>query len=207
MDADAAVTGVVLAGGKSRRLGRPKALERVGGQALISRVCQRLAQVCDGLVVVVAADTDVAALALPPGTQVVRDLYPDSGSLGGIYTGVEAARHPWALVVACDMPFLSVPLLRHLAMLRTGHDVVAPVIGGFPEPTHALYAKACLGPMRQRLEQRRLKITGFYDAVRVAYVTEEEARRHDPELRSFMNTNTQEDLDRALALAAEAERT
>lgn len=217
------VTAVVLAGGMSRRLGRNKALEPIGGQPLICRVTERLAQVAEELVVVVNEAERATVLPLPPGAKVTVDKYPGKGSLGGLFTGLSAATQPWAVMVACDMPFLSVALLEHMLSLREGHDVVVPVLadpstspkrrggrgegsrgpGGEarPEPLHALYSTRCLPFMERRLQADDLKIARFFDEVRVRYVPEAELRRLDPELLSFFNINTQEDVDRAQALA------
>ncbi len=203
MGDDAAVTGVVLAGGQSRRLGRDKRLEPFGGEPLMARVMGRLAQVCDELVAVVADASAAGALPLPPGALVTPDAYPGKGSLGGIYSGLAAASHPWAIVVACDMPFLNARLLAHMLSLRPGFDVVVPVVGGRPEPTHAAYAKSCLPIIQRRLERDELEIALFFEEVRVRSLPEEEVRRFDPDLLTFFNINTQDDLDRALALAQE----
>ncbi len=201
MDAD--LTAIVLAGGLSRRLGRNKALERVGGELLIDRVLSRVGEVADETVLVVANMEQAAALPLPSDVRVVTDAYPDSGSLGGIYTGLHAANSAWGLVVACDMPFLNVALLRRLMALRPGFDVVVPELDGRPEPTHALYGKACLEHIRPRLEAGRFKIAGFFKDVRVRSVSESEVAELDPDRLSFFNVNTQADLDRGEALAAE----
>ena len=197
------VSGVVLAGGMSRRLGRNKALEPIGGQPLICRVTERLAQVAEELVVVVNEAERATVLPLPPGAKVTVDRYPGKGSLGGLFTGLSAAAQPWAVMVACDMPFLSVALLRHMLSLREGHDAVVPVVEERPEPLHALYSARCLPFMERRLQADDLKIARFFDEVRVRYVPEEELRQLDPELHSFFNINTQEDVDRAMALAAQ----
>ncbi len=203
MEAAAAVTGVLLAGGQSRRLGRDKRLEPFAGQPLIARVAGRLGEVCQELVAVVAGEAGAPSLPLPPGARVVPDAYPGKGSLGGIYSGLAAASHPWAVVVACDMPFLSVRLLRHLLSLREGFDAVVPVIEGYPEPAHAAYSKTCLPVIQRQLERGELKIARFFGQVRVRQVPEDEVRRFDPELHSFFNINTPEDLAQALALAGE----
>ena len=204
MASEQIITGVVLAGGRSRRLGRDKLVERVAGEPLIERVVTRLSEIAGEIVAVVADERAGSALGLAASVRVVADLYPGKGSLGGIYTRVAASANSWTLVVAGDMPFLSLPLLRHMSTLREGYDVVVPVLDGRPEPTHALYAKACLEPMQRRLEQDMLKITGFFPDVRVREVPEDELRRYDPNLLSFFNINTQEDVDRAEALAAQA---
>lgn len=206
--ADQAVTGVVLAGGQSRRLGRDKAVEPFQGQPLIRRVLDRVAQVAQELVVVVADPARGQALPLEIGMEseaahrVALDRYPGAGSLGGIFSGLWAAQHPWALVVSCDMPFLNPALLRHMVALRPDADAVVPVVDGRPEPTHALYSKACLPHMEARLQAKELKISGFFDQVRVRYLEEGDILQLDPELLSFFNVNTPEDLQRALSLAS-----
>ena len=196
------VTGVILAGGMSTRLGRDKAVEPLAGQPLIGRVLSMLSDVTDTSVVVVNDEARGAELPLPEDVDVAVDAYPDSGSLGGIFTGLQAASANWALVVACDMPFLNPTLLARMLELRTDHDVIVPVLDGRPEPTHALYSKACLPHMEERLQHGKLKITGFYEDVRVRYITEDEVNLLDPDRLSFFNVNTQDDLDRAKALVA-----
>jgi molybdopterin-guanine dinucleotide biosynthesis protein A len=130
---------------------------------------------------------------------MVGDVFPDGGSLGGIYSGLEAAAGDAALCVACDMPFLAPPLLAHLARRASEADVVIPEVAGELQPLHAVYGKACLPAMERQLRGGRLKITGFFGEVRVLRVPEAEvARLADPEL-AFMNLNTPEDLARARA--------
>ena len=107
------------------------------------------------------------------------------------------------MVVACDMPFLNLQLLRHMLSLREGVDAVVPVLEGRPEPTHALYSKACLPHVEERLKADDLKISRFFDQVRVQYVPEEDIARFDPELLSFFNVNSPSDLDQALEWVAE----
>ena len=199
----AQTTGIILAGGLSRRLGRDKAVEPVGGETLIGRVASRLSQVSSQTVVVVNEPDRAKALPIPDSATVAVDIYPNKGSLGGIFTGLSAAVTDWAFVVSCDMPFLNTALLSHMSSLRDGFDVVAPFIGGRPEPTHALYHRVCLPHIRRRLDAGELKISGFFDEVRVRYVAEEELDSTDPERLSFFNVNTQEDLDRARQLAAQ----
>ena len=197
------VTGIVLAGGLSRRLGRDKALEPFQGQPLISRVLGRLDCLTDETVVVVNSESRGAELPLPGDAVSAVDIYPDSGSLGGIFTGLTAAANDWGLVVACDMPFLNAELIGYMLSLRDGCDVVVPFTDGYPEPTHALYSKACLPHIERRLKAGRLKIAGFFEDVRVRQVGADEIDRFDPERLSFFNVNTPEDLSRALTLAGE----
>ena len=197
------VSGIVLAGGMSRRLGRDKAVEPVGGEPLVRRVLGRLSRIADQAVVVVNDRSRASSLPLPEGVKVAVDAYPGGGSLGGIFTGLAASEADWGVVVACDMPFLNLDLLGRMLDMRNGFDAVVPVLDSRPEPTHSLYSKACLPHMEGRLEVGDLKIARFFDEVRVNYLAQDAIERIDPEHLSFFNVNTQQDLDRALALAAE----
>ncbi len=198
-----AITAVILAGGQSRRLGRDKAVEPFAGEPLIRRVIRLASEAVSARhVVVVVADPDrAAALPLDDEHLTAVDVFPDCGSLGGIYTGLNASPTEWSLVIACDMPFLSAPLLSHLAGLRDGVDAVVPVVDGRPEPTHAMYRRDCRPAIKARLRAGQLKISGFFDDVTVRYVPESDIRNFDPDLLSFFNINRPEDLSRAMELA------
>ena len=99
------------------------------------------------------------------------------------------------------MPFLSLPLLRWMLDQPRDYDVLVPVRDE-PEPLHAVYGKACLEPMRRRLEAGRLKITGFFEEVRVRTIGESVLRAHDPDGHSFFNINTPDDLTEARRILA-----
>ena len=198
----AGVTGIILAGGLSRRLGRDKAMEPFDGQPLIRRVIERVESVAAEVVVVVADSDRGAALPLEARHRIALDLYPGQGSLGGIFSGLAAAGNQWGLVVACDMPFLNRQLLEYMLSRREGFDVVVPMPGPYPEPTHALYSQACLPHIEAKLQAGDLKISGFFDQVRVNYLTGADIARFDPELRSFFNINSPEDLAQAQTLAS-----
>ena len=198
------VSGVIMAGGVSRRLGRNKALERIGGKALIERVIDSLVPLTTEVLVVVAKPEQAAALHLPPSVRVVSDRYPGRGSLGGIFTGLDASAELWSLVVACDMPFLNRELLQHLIEESSNVDAVVPRLEGQPEPLHALYSKACLAPMERMLQAGDLKIAPLFEAVRVSYVDEGTIDRIDPRHLSFFNINTEADLEQARGLLREA---
>src|SRR5690606_7435248 len=127
------------------------------------------------------------ALDLP--ARLMSDERPGEGSLMGVYSGLAAARYPFALAVACDMPFLQPALLRYLLGLAPGHDVVIPRLGGLLEPLHAVYARTCLPAMAGLLAQGRRRIIAFFDQVRIRYVDEPEIDRFDPQHLSFLNIN------------------
>ena len=197
------LSGIVLAGGLSRRLGRDKAVEPFGDEPLIARVIGRLSTLTNETVVVVNNEARGAELPLPDEARVAVDIYPDSGSLGGIFSGLTVANTDWGFVVACDMPFLNTDLIAHMLTLREDYDAVVPLLDGYPEPTHAAYSIACLPHIESRLRAGQLKIAGFFDDVRVRYVSESEIDSFDAERLSFFNVNRPDDLERALALVEE----
>jgi molybdenum cofactor guanylyltransferase len=204
MQAYPPASAIVLAGGVSRRLGQDKRQLRLWGAAgptLLEYVVGIVGRACADVVVVL--NDPQAWSALP--ARLVPDVYADGGALGGIYAGLLAAEQPYALAVACDMPFLDAGLIGAMLARPRDYDVLTPrsLQPGAArnaldvEPLHAIYAKACLEPMRATLESGRRQIAAFFPAVRVAFVEPEETRRYDPAGRSFMNVNTPEQMAEA----------
>jgi molybdopterin-guanine dinucleotide biosynthesis protein A len=196
------ITGVIQAGGKSTRMGgQPKALLPLGGQRIIERVVDVVRAVTDDVLLVTNTPELYADLHLP----MVADVFPDHGSLGGIYSGLWSAEGDAVFTVACDMPFLT-PAVARLVIDRAHEaDVVVPKVGDQFETLHACYGKACLHPMESRLRAGQLKIVGFFPDVRVLVVSEADvARFRDPAV-AFMNVNTPEELARARELLARLE--
>jgi molybdopterin-guanine dinucleotide biosynthesis protein A len=198
---------IINAGGESRRMGRSKALLPVppAGTPLIAHVARRLAVLPLGRVIVVANDPDLPAQAhLPAATIFVPDAYPDTGTLGGIATGLQQVAG-WAIVVACDLPLVSAPLFARLAQLTAEQegsedrwDAVVPVVGGYEEPLHALYHRRCLPAIETQLAQGQRRVISFLGDVRTCYVSEADLRAVDPQLHSFVNANTPGEWDAAL---------
>ncbi len=187
------VTGGVLAGGESRRMGQNKALMQLGGERLVDRVVRTLAESCAELLMV----TNSPEVYADAGIRMVGDVWPGKGSLGGIYSAIYYADTPYVLVVACDMPFLQAASLTYLIEQIGDHDVVMPDVLGEQQPLHAIYGRTCLEPIRRRLEADRLKIVGFLPDVRVRTVTAAELHPFDPELLAFQNLNTPEEFEAA----------
>jgi molybdopterin-guanine dinucleotide biosynthesis protein A len=174
-------------------MGQNKALMSLGGSRLIERVVGVLRQVFPTLLLVTNTPEDYA----PLGVAMVGDVYPDKGSLGGIYSALYHAQTPYSFVVACDMPFLQAAVIRYLLAQTAGYDVVMPDVHGEMQPLHAVYSQACLPAILRRLEANRLKIVGFLPEVRVRTVVADELRPLDPELRAFQNLNTPEEFHAA----------
>jgi len=189
-------SGAVLVGGRSRRMGTDKALLTLGGRPLIERVAEALREVTDELLLVGAGADKYAWLDGRP----VGDLVPASGPLAGIHTALSVARHAHCLVLACDMPFLNVDLLRHMLRQAAGCDAVVPRRQGRPEPLHAVYARSCLSQTERMLEDGNLSVLDLLPLVRVRYLEGHELHRFDREGLSFVNLNTPADLAGAAEL-------
>jgi molybdopterin-guanine dinucleotide biosynthesis protein A len=191
------ITGVIQAGGRSTRMGGvPKALMELGGRRIVERVVAAIAPVVDDLLVVTNTPDLYDFLRLP----MVGDVFPDHGSLGGIYSGLKAAPGDAAFSVACDMPFLTPEVVRLVVALAGEADVVIPRTGDQLETLHASYAKRCLPHIEERLRSGRLKIVGFFDAVRVLEIPEASVRSLADPAVVFMNVNTPDELERAREL-------
>lgn len=193
------ISGVILAGGRSSRLGFDKSLIPFHGRPLIARVVDTMSAIVDECIIV-TNDPD-KLVGVVEGVRFVADAWPRPVALVGIYSGLLASRHQYALVVACDMPFLSAPLLEHLVTLAPGCDVVMPRHRKGTEALHAVYSRQCIGPITRLLERDEAAIVKFLPEVKVCYVDEPVLREFDPEELSFVNINTLGDLERAQALA------
>ena len=199
------ITSIILAGGRSSRLGREKLAEVIAGKSLIERAISSLSSLSQEILIVVSQQQARSSLSLYTCAEAktVVDLDSGRGSLIGIYTGLVHSANFLNLVVACDMPFLNLDLLRYMVNISPGFDVVIPRIGDQMEPLHAVYSRNCIGPMEKQIKQGNLKITGFFDSLKVKYVGKEELDRFDPERLSFFNINTEADLKKARVLAAQ----
>jgi molybdopterin-guanine dinucleotide biosynthesis protein A len=188
------LTGIILVGGASKRMGRNKAFLKLGGRTLIDIVIERMAQVCAEVLVVAGDAQPYAGLGVP----VVVDRFRGVGVLGGLHAGIEAAAHELTLAVGCDMPFLDPDLLRAFASWATGFDVVVLRQGEYVEPLHATYRRTCIPAMETAIRANRRRIISFFPHVRVRYVTPEDVLSFDPDLRSFRNINTPADWEAAV---------
>jgi molybdopterin-guanine dinucleotide biosynthesis protein A len=188
------ISGVILAGGKSRRLGVDKAFLTLGGRTLITRAIETMRQVTDDVIVVTNDPGRFATLGAE--VRLVPDAFPRAAALVGLYSGLQAAAHDQALVVGCDMPFLNIRLLRHLVEIRPECDVVIPRRAQGLETLHARYSRRCLPAIERLLHAGGAVIFDFFPEVDVCYVDEPELRAFDPEGRSFVNVNTPQDWER-----------
>ena len=205
-----AITGVILAGGKSRRMGENKAWLALGENSLIGHVIGRTRLVTDELLLITNNPDEYAHLNL----RMHADIVPNTGTLGGVYTGLTYASHETVLCVACDSPFLEPKLLTYLVSALGEYDAVMPYTHngiGIRNPSHpdepritlqtlcAAYSKRCLPIIESMLQESELRVHALQKRANIKCITPEVWQKFDPEGRSFFNINTPEDLDRASA--------
>jgi molybdenum cofactor guanylyltransferase len=185
------ITGVILVGGKSRRMGRDKAFLEVAGRPLFEIILELVQANFARVLLVGDRGERFAGYGLP----VVPDIFPGS-SLGGLYTGLRHAETDHVFVASCDLPFPSAQVLRYLCSLKEGFDaVVASTEYGY-EPLFALYSKSCLAPIKALLDRGEFCAYAYYPQIRVRYVPPEELAPFDPDGRAFLNLNTPEEFAR-----------
>ncbi|MBN1847361.1 MAG: molybdenum cofactor guanylyltransferase [Deltaproteobacteria bacterium] len=179
------VAGVILAGGKSLRYGRNKALVKIDGIPLIERVIHVMRSLFRHLILITNTPDDYAYLKLPMHEDLIKGL----GPLGGIFTALMTIKNQAGFFVACDMPNLNRELIHYMVEIRCDFDAVVPRLQEGTEALHALYGKRCLPPIKHLIDSSQYQIFRFFPKVSVRYVDENEIRRFDPQLESFFNIN------------------
>jgi molybdenum cofactor guanylyltransferase len=184
--------GIILAGGlNSRMKGQNKALLSVGDQSIIERQIECFQELFEQVIVVSNHPLDLISW----GITIVSDLYPVRSSLTGIHTGLFYTRPPHAFITACDMPFLKREMILVLLQgLDLKRDVIVPVTSEGFQPLCAVYSRRCLQPIEEQLNKGEMKISTLFSKVKVKKIPEDILRSVDPDLISFFNINTQEDL-------------
>ncbi|MBS1227194.1 MAG: putative molybdenum cofactor guanylyltransferase [Proteobacteria bacterium] len=190
-------TAVVMAGGRSRRMGCDKATLLLGERTLLQRVVDSVQPLFAELRVSVRAPR--ADLPWPQ----ICDRHQDAGPLAGLCAALEDASTPWIFALATDMPFVKPALIELLAQRRAGCAAVVPVVGGHPQPLAAFYSASCLATVRALLDETHGKrsLRAALDRLDVCYVDESQLLAADPELRSFFDLDTPQDLIEAIRSA------
>ena len=197
------ISGIILAGGRSSRLGKDKVFEVIGKETLIERAVRQLAELdeLDELIVVTSERVAPLLDAFRLRARIVKDVHIGQGPMGGLHAGLLAAGNDYSLVVACDLPFLNHDLLRYMIGLRRGYDMVVPRVSGMIEPLHAVYSKSCLPAIERRLNEGRSMVYSLLEGVRVRFVEQEEVEKFDPKRLSFFNINSTADIEKAREMA------
>jgi molybdopterin-guanine dinucleotide biosynthesis protein A len=190
---------VVLCGGQSRRMGRPKAWLPFGREQMLQRVVRLVGEVAETIAVVAAPGQDCPPL--PDSVQIVRDPVSGRGPLQGLAAGLAALPGPaeFAFATATDTPFLRPAFIRRLLELIGEDDLALPFVGGFHHPLAAIYRPATVLPaIEQLLREDRLRLLNLSESLRTRLVPEDELRPVDPELQSLRNLNTLDEYNQAL---------
>jgi len=189
------MTGIILSGGENSRMGVNKAFVVIDGERLIDRIMKIFRDLFKDVIVVTNSPLDYLDLDVT----LVTDIYPGKKALGGIYTGLFYATCPHAFIAACDMPYLNPRFIACMMEQAPAYDIVVPQTPEGLEPLHAIYAKSCLPSMKRLINQDKLKITGFYKGLKCLAISDAILKTFDPDMRMFINVNTQEDLHRLKA--------
>lgn len=183
------MTGIVLAGGKSSRMGSNKALLRLGAKTIIEIVITRLKVLFDEIIIISNTPSDYQEF----GLNVYPDLLPAKGALGGIHSALTHSPTTYSFIVACDMPFINTDLVSYLLSECGSYDVTIPFTPKGYQPLHAIYSKGCIEHIERQIDGDNLKVLDLFAELEVRKVRSEEIKPYDPEFRSFINLNTWED--------------
>ncbi|MHB9098014.1 MAG: molybdenum cofactor guanylyltransferase [Syntrophales bacterium] len=183
------MTGIILSGGRNRRMGENKAFLRVGGERLIDRTVRLFRELFREVIIVTASPLDY----IDQETAIVTDILAERGALGGLYTGLFYAAEEYAFIAACDIPFLNRAFIEYMVSRAPGYDIVVPAPPDGLQPLHAVYARRCLPAIRNLLDRNHLQIKEFYPGKRILTIAPEILHCFDPEGRMFLNVNTPEE--------------
>jgi molybdopterin-guanine dinucleotide biosynthesis protein A len=190
------ISGFVLAGGQSSRMGQDKALIEFNGQSQLFRSLALLKPLCE-TTTIIGPRARYASLEL--GVGIIEDAVEPCSPLGGILTGLRQSAHEHSLFLACDLPLMTSRFLNYLvsAGLTEGADVVVPVDGsGEYEPLCALYSRQCLPAIEASITAEQFEVSRFYESVaKLRVIGTGEIRHFSPDFRIFTSLNTPEELE------------
>jgi molybdopterin-guanine dinucleotide biosynthesis protein A len=180
---------LVLAGGESRRIGRPKAFLPLGHTTLLGVVVERLRPLFHRVIVVTREREALYGI----DAEVLTDGRLERGPLVGLTRGLAASTAPWCFAVGCDMPFLQQKVIEHMASMLDGWDILVPVVGDHLQPLHAYYSRQCLPMAMQILDSGRASLQALLSVCHVRTINAYVLSRLDPELLSFKDVDTWDD--------------
>lgn len=183
------MTGIVLCGGKNTRIKVKKAFLKTQGQVIIENILEKFKMLFDEIIIIANNPLDYRHL----NAEVVKDIIPDMGPLGGIYTALTKAKNFHSFVAACDMPFIYMELVKYMRSEIKDYDVIVPRWNNKFEPLFAFYSKRCIEPIKKQLEKNDPKIINFYNKVNLKIIKKNQIKKIDPDLLSFFNINTELD--------------
>ena len=194
------MTGVILAGGEGKRLGRDKTeIVLARQESVIETISSKLSTSFEELLMITSQKkyTHYAHRFAHLKVKIHTDIFDARGAIAGVHSGLHHASHQHSFFVGCDMPFLNLSLIDYFKQIVDGNDVVVTQCESGYEPLHAIYSKSCIPYLTKLIQNNNLRIYDFYPEVRTRIVQEDEVARYDPEKLSFFNINTRQALNEA----------
>lgn len=196
------MTGIILAGGRNIRFDigtkKSKAFIKIGNETIIENIINKFSSIFDEILIITNNVRQFNHLTNNRLIKVVKDIIPDKGSLGGLYSGLVSSKNEYSFVVACDMPFLNVELIKYMKNSCDKFDVITPKLKHNYESLHTIYSKNCIVHIEKQLREDNFKIKDFFSKVKINEITEDIIKQYDSRLLSFFNINTEDDYQRAL---------
>jgi molybdopterin-guanine dinucleotide biosynthesis protein A len=190
------VSCIILAGGKNARMGREKAYLRIGERTIIEEQRDALGRIFDEIIIVANTQDYFKNI----DAKVVTDIIPDSGPLGGLYSGLAVSSNIHSFLIACDMPFINLELIDYMLKQIGENDIVIPLSSKGVETLFAIYSLNCLETIRRQIEFRKLKLLDILNYFKVRHISQEEVEKFDPNEFSFFNVNRPKDYEKALKI-------
>ncbi len=185
---------IILAGGKNTRMNsQDKAFLEIKGKAIAEILIEKFRSLADDIIVVTNFPKKYANLDV----KLVKDECPDKGPLMGIYSGLKFSSSKYNFIVACDMPFIKIPLIGHMIEGINNYDVIVPEIDGKFHSLFGIYSRECIPVMQEMLKQDVLRISDMFPKLKTCFLSRQELERFDKGLISLVNINTMEDLIKA----------
>ena len=196
------MTGVILAGGEGKRLGRDKTAIVIDRELLIETILSKLKESFEEILLITSKKKlkNYTSRFSHLNVKIYADIFDGKGSVAGVHSGLCHSSNYHSFFVGCDMPFLNPSLIEYFKQITEGNDVVvAQCASGF-EPLHAVYSKKCMSYLEKLIQSNNLRIYDFYDEVKLRIVREDEIEKHGPQKLCFFNINTEEALHEAIKL-------
>jgi len=183
---------ILLAGGKSSRFKKNKAIAKYNGERLIERISKLLNEHFDQVYLVVDVKEKYSFIK---NCEIIEDVIPNKGPVGGIYTGLLSSDQEFNYVMACDMPLMSGRFIEYIKNWEQNYDVLLPAYNGYIEPLAGIYSKSCLAVIEKNLKDDKLSIRDFLKEVNMQSIDESLIKRNFPNKNIFYNINYQNDLE------------
>ena len=190
------MTGIIIAGGKSRRMKKNKLLLQIDKKLVIETIVEKLKIVFDDVFIICNSFLDCRF----SGVRLVKDMVSEKGPLGGIYTGLSVSQSKYNFICGCDMPFLNIDLIQYMVRKKTDYNVLIPKYGDRFEPLHAVYSKSIIPVIKEKIEQGTCSIQSIFPKVKVKYITEKEMEKFGNWQEFFFNINTPFHLKKAIRI-------